>query len=321
MENILLVRTSSMGDLIHTWPALTDLARQRPGSHVSWLAEEAFTDIAALHPSIERVLPIAWRRWRKHCLSPQTWREIGELRQQLRAGRFGLVLDSQGLLKSAIPARWAQAPVAGYDRQSVREPLASYCYQYVYNVPRQLSAVERNRRLFAAAFDYPLSGQPDFGVTPPPALGCAPSTAYVVLLHATSRASKLWPAENWVTLAEQLQREYGWVAVLPWGNEQELSRAKDLAVRIPQAQVCPRINLRDAAGLLAHAAAVIGVDTGLLHLANAFRVPLIGIYTDTDPALTGVLANQYAYNLGNIGQCPSPAQVIETLQQLMAGNT
>lgn len=317
MENILLVRTSSMGDLIHTWPALTDLARQRPGVRVSWLVEEAFTDIAALHPSIVQVLPIAWRRWRKHCLSAQTWREIGALRQQMRTGQFDLVLDSQGLLKSAIPARWAKAPVSGYDRSSIREPLASRFYQQVYTVSRQLSAVERNRLLFATVFDYSLSGPPDFGVTPPPAPASAPSSAYVVLLHATSRDSKLWPEADWVALARQLYRDYGWIAVLPWGNQREQTRAQNLAAQMPQAQVSPRLSLHDAAGLLGHAAAVVGVDTGLLHLANAFKVPLVGIYTDTDPMLTGVVVNQYARNLGGIGQVPSPAQVIETLQQLM----
>lgn len=316
MEKVLLVRTSSMGDLIHTWPALSDLARQREVC-VTWLAEEAFTDIATLHPLVDEVLPIAWRRWRKHIFSVVTWSEIRALRQRMRDKQFNLTIDSQGLIKSAIPARWAGVPVSGYDQNSIREPLASRLYQRTYQVSRHLSAVERNRQLFGHIFDYQPEGKPDFGVNPPPKPDDAPQTPYIVMLHATSRDSKLWPESHWVELALQLKQKYGWIAVFPWGNSLEAERAEKLAGQISQAQVCRKLSLSEAAGLLGHAQAVVGVDTGLLHLANAFNLPLIGIYTDTDPALTGVVETGYAMNLGGIGQCPLPEQVIQTLSSLL----
>ncbi|KZE28869.1 lipopolysaccharide heptosyltransferase I [Crenobacter luteus] len=310
---ILIVRTSSMGDLIHTYPALTDLARHFPDARVSWLAEEGFARIAALHPAVETVIPIAWRRWRKSLASPATWREIGACRRALRDARFDLVVDMQGLIKSAIPARWAHAPLAGYDAESIREPLASRCYDKRYPVSRALPAIERNRQLLGRVFGYTPEGAPVFGIAAGERPAWLPAGDYAVLLHATSRASKEWPEENWVALATRLVEEKGWTAVLPWGNDAEKARAGRLAARIPGALAAPKLNLGEAAALLGHARAVVGVDTGLTHLANALDVPLVGIYTDTEPSLTGVVEGPRAVNLGGTGQCPTPQAVWDAL--------
>lgn len=310
---ILIVRTSSMGDLIHTYPALTDLARHFPDARVSWLAEEGFARIAALHPAVDAVIPIAWRRWRKSLASLATWREIGACRRTLRDARFDLVVDAQGLIKSAIPARWARAPLAGYDAASIREPLASRFYDKRYPVSRALSAIERNRQLLGRVFGYTPEGAPVFGIAAGARLGWLPAGDYAVLLHATSRASKEWPEERWVALATRLKEEKGWTAVLPWGNDAEQARAGRLAARIPGAIAAPKLNLTEAAALLGHARGVVGVDTGLTHLANALDVPLVGIYTDTEPSLTGVVEGPRAVNLGGTGQCPDVAAVWDAL--------
>lgn len=312
MQNLLLLRTSSMGDLIHTFPALSDLARARPDMQVSWLAEEAFVDIPGLHPQVVRTIPIAWRRWRKQLLQRQTWREMGKLRQALAGQQWDLVLDAQGLLKSALPGKLANGPLAGYDAASIREPLASRCYDRCYPVSRQLAAIERNRQLFAAALGYTLSGPPVFGIRAGARLDWLPATPYWVLLHATSRDSKLWPEAHWVALAHQLQQQ-GLATVIPWGNATEQQRAQRLAAAIPGAVVAPRMRLRDAAAMLGHATAVVGVDTGLTHLANALDVPLVAIYTDTDPALTGVVATARAANIGAAGVIPPVDAVLDLL--------
>lgn len=313
MMNVLIVRTSSMGDLIHTWPAITELKAHYPNIAVSWLAEDAFCDIARLHPAVTDVIPMQWRRWRRRLLLPATWRELGALRRRLRQQNWDLVLDSQGLLKSAAPARWAGGPLAGYDWNSAREPLASLFYDKKLSVSRSLSAIERNRQLFGRVFGYAPEGAPRFGVPPGERPSWMLSGRYAVLLHATSRASKEWPETYWLRLGEELSQKHDMVMVLPWGNERERARAERLAGKLPAAVVAPRMGLTEAAGLLGHASAVVGVDTGLAHLANALNVPLVAIYTDTDPRLTGVVETPWATNLGDVGQCPTVEQALDAL--------
>ncbi|QEL57188.1 lipopolysaccharide heptosyltransferase I [Chromobacterium paludis] len=314
MMNVLIVRTSSMGDLIHTWPAITELKTHYPNIRLSWLAEENFADIARLHPQVAEVLTLRWRGWRKRLLLPSTWWELLALRQKLRAARYDLVLDSQGLLKSALPARWARAPLAGLDWSSARESLASLFYDKKHTVSRRLSAIERNRLLFGLSFGYTPEGPPQFGVRPGDRPAWMLSGRYAVLLHATSRASKEWPEASWIALGSELSARHDLVTVLPWGNDKEKARAERLAARLPAAVVAPRMDLIEAAGLLGHASAVIGVDTGLVHLANALNVPVAAIYTDTDPQQTGVVETPWATNLGNIGQCPSVGEVMAALR-------
>ena len=313
MMNVLIVRTSSMGDLIHTWPAVTDLVAHYSNVELSWLAEEAFADIAALHPAVGEVIPIAWRRWRKALLAKQSWQQMAAMREALRARPWDCVIDSQGLLKSALPAKLAGGPLAGYDSHSIREPLASRFYDKQVSVSRELSAIERNRRLFAGVFGYAVEGPPRFGVGQGERPSWLPDGPYAVLLHATSKASKEWPEQHWVDLGARLAAE-GLVCVLPWGNAQEAERAARLQAAIEGAVLAPRMRLREAAGLIGHAAAVVGVDTGLTHLANAQDVPLVAIYTDTDPALTGVVETARACNVGRAGVCPEVDEVYALLQ-------
>lgn len=313
MMNVLIVRTSSMGDLIHTWPAVTELVMHYPNLKISWLAEESFADIAALHPAVHQVIPLAWRRWRRKLFSRETWKEIKALRTCLRAQHWDLVIDSQGLLKSALPARLSGGPLAGYSWNSIREPLASLFYNKRYVVSREQSAIERNRQLFAKVFGYQVIGQPRFGIQCAERLPWLPPQDYAVLLHATSRSSKEWPEASWIELANRLFDEHRLISVLPWGSAQEQERAQRLATAIPSACVAPRLALSQAASLLGRASAVIGVDTGLTHLANALDVPLVAIYTDTDPQKTGVVETPFAVNVGGIGQLPSVEKILDAL--------
>ena len=318
--NTLLVRLSSMGDLIHTLPAITDLARHRPDVQLDWLCEAAFADIARLHPFIRRVHEMRWRYWRKHLFQAATRQDIRRLQRSLKAAQYDRVLDSQGLIKSALFANFATAPVHGLDKHSAREPLAALFYQHRYPVAKDQPAVERNRQLFAQAFGYTPQGTPDFGIAiPAEAAGSLKDLPprYHVALHATSRDSKLWASENWLALLTQLHASDSLPVLLPWGNEAERARAQAIAAQLPFAQACPPLTLLQAAHLLAHAQAIIGVDTGLLHLANAANRPTIGIYTDSNPAKTGVQESPWAVNLGGIGQPPSVDEVFNALQRCL----
>ena len=316
---ILLVRLSSMGDLVHTLPAVSDLARHCPDIELHWLCEAAFADVARLHPFVRRVEMMQWRKWRKHLFQAAVRREIGSLKTVLRAEGYDAVLDSQGLLKSALFARFAAAPVRGLDWHSAREPAASLFYGTTFAVEKNKDAVWRNRTLFAQAFGYCFEGAPDFGIAVPEAgsgsLKHVLPPQYRVALHAASRDSKLWPEGNWISLLSRLYAADGLPVLLPWGSEAERGRAERLAKSLPAAQVCPRLTLAEAAEMMRHTKSVIGVDTGLLHLANAANRPLVGIYTASDPAKTGVQQNAWSRSIGGIGEMPDVETVYRTLAQ------
>ena len=318
MPDILLVRMSSMGDLIHTYPALTDLQQHFPDTRIDWVAEEAFAELPPLHPLVRRALPVAWRRWRKSLWRSDVRREIVAFYGQLRAQRYDLVIDSQGLLKSGLVTALAHGLKGGYDRHSAREGLAAFCYDKTYAVPRGLLAVERNRQLFARIFGYTLTEPVVFGLQPRASRPAwLHSQRYAVLLHATSRSDKEWPVEQWLVLGRALQQR-GLELVLPWGNAGERQRSLALAEQLRDqsktALVPPAtLSLAAAAIMLQQAVCTVGVDTGLTHLANAVDCPLVAIYTATDPGLTGVSSGPRACNLGGIGQLPTASAVLERL--------
>ncbi|OHC67208.1 MAG: lipopolysaccharide heptosyltransferase I [Rhodocyclales bacterium GWA2_65_20] len=319
---ILLVKTSSLGDVVHNLPVASDLARRFPDAAIDWVVEESFADLPRLHPAIARVLPVAVRRWRRRLLSRATWTQIGAARDALREHAYDLVLDTQGLLKSGLIA--AQARLApggrrcGYDRDSAREAVAARFYDAGFAIPRQLHAVERNRRLAAAASGHALDMTLDYGIAARPlAAGWLPHRDYAVLLTATSRADKLWPDPDWQALGMALIAT-GLTCVLPGGSGEERQRAARLATTLGRAVATPPLGLADMAGLLAGAQLVVGVDTGLVHLAAALGRPTLALFCASDPALTGVHAGPQAINLGKRGTAPTAGAVVAAALELIA---
>ncbi len=316
---ILLVKTSSLGDVIHNLPVAADIARALPGAEIDWCVEESFADIPRLSPVIQGIIPVAVRRWRKSLLAGSTWHEIGELRRRLQGQAYDAVLDTQGLLKSALIARQAAGRHLGYAADSAREPLAARFYDARYSVDRSLHAVVRNRQLAAAALGYPLATPLDYGITPPTVeAGWLPAGRTAVLLTATSRDDKLWPENYWIALGQELVKR-GLTPVLPAGNAVERARAARLAAAVPGAVAAPPLSIRDLAGVIGRATIAIGVDTGLAHLATALRIPTIALYTATDPALTGVLGAGFFRNLGGIGLTPSVGEVLSVADAALHG--
>lgn len=298
-----------MGDVIHCLPAVTDMQRRFADLQLDWVVEENFAAIPRLHPSVGNVIPVAIRRWRKNLLDRQVHREFAGFRQQLNQNAYDLVLDAQGLLKSAWIGALVAAPSSGYDRHSIREPLASWFYRHRFPVARNLHAVTRNRQLAAAALAYPLDMPLDYGLQIQPAVfDWLTAERYLVALHATSRSDKEWPEPAWIELGCRLARQ-SVAMVLTWGNPVEQQRAHRLAEAIPGAIVAPRLDLADAAGLLAGAALVVGVDTGLTHMAAAVGTPVIALYCASEPGLTGVLGSGFHVNLGG-NHTPPPIDVV-----------
>lgn len=314
---ILFVKLSSLGDVIHNLPAVSDVHAQRPDLEIGWAVEEPYAKLVALHPGVRYVVPIGLRHLRRNPFSIGAWRTVrGGLRGVSRGG-WCQVIDTQGLVKSAFIARRAHAPIFGHDRRSAREPAAARLYDVKLNVPRQLHAVERNRLLAAQVFGYAIESPASYGlvapVSPP---AWVPPRQYVVLLHAASRADKRWPDERWIALGRLLEG-VGYAAVLPGGSDAERAAAARIAAAIPGALAAPGMNLAEAAALLAHASHVVGVDTGLTHLAVALERPTVGIYCATRPELTG-LHGARATSLGGPGAAPSVEQVAAALESASA---
>src|ERR1044071_8127815 len=199
MVRILFVKTSSLGDVVHNCPAVSDAARAMPGVEIDWVVEEPFAQVAKMHASVRRVITVAVRRWRTALWNPAVWGEIGDVRRAIAAERYDAVIDTQSLLKSALIASWAHGPRHGLDSASAREPFAARFYDQRYAVPRELHAVERNRRLAAAALGYSVPATLDYGLRAAPADGGA-----CVFLTMTSRDDKLWPEERWIELGRAL---------------------------------------------------------------------------------------------------------------------
>jgi len=229
---IALIKTSSMGDVIHALPVVTDILAARPGTRIDWVVEESFAELPRLHPGVGEVIPVSIRRWRRSLWKSTTRDEIRAVRARLRAGGYDLALDLQGLVKSAVVARWTGAPVAGFSRASARESLAAFGYAHRYDVAADLHAIERLRALAAQALGYRVEGGPRFDLSAPALeLAWRPSRRYAVFLHATSRAEKQWPPERWVSLGRALLAR-GVSVVLPWGGPAEQAAAQELADRI-----------------------------------------------------------------------------------------
>ncbi|RKQ40523.1 lipopolysaccharide heptosyltransferase RfaC [Enterobacter sp. R1(2018)] len=286
---VLIVKTSSMGDVLHTLPALTDATKAIPGIRFDWAVEEGFAQIPTWHPAVDKVFPVAIRRWRKNWFSAPVKAERKAFYQSLRAAQYDAVIDAQGLIKSAaLVTRKARGVKHGMDWHSAREPLASLFYNKKHAIAKQQHAVERTRELFAKSIGYEKPAQQGDYAIAPHFLAGAPADAnkYVVFLHATTRDEKHWPESNWRDLI-QLMHKTGLRIKLPWGAEHERERATRLAEGFDYVEVLPRLSLEQVAKQLAGALAVVSVDTGLSHLTAALNRPNITLYGPTDPGLIG----------------------------------
>lgn len=285
--HVLIIKTSSLGDVVHTLPALTDAAAHFPTIRFDWVVEEGFSQVPGWHARVNRVFPVALRRWRKHPLQARRSGEWDEFKREIGAVKYDAVIDAQGLLKSAWLCRYAQGERYGLDKFSAREPLASRFYHHKISVPKGQHAVERIRQLFASALGYRVPEtlgeyQIDRSRLPKNPF----SGGYLLFCHGTTWATKHWPEEYWLELTEQLACS-GLRVRLPWGNETERLRAEKIAAVGAHVEVLPRSSLSELASIIADARAVVSVDTGLAHLTAALAIPNITLYGPTDPKLVG----------------------------------
>lgn len=314
MKRVLIVKTSSMGDLIHTLPALNDAVKIYPHMVFDWVVEESFLDIPKWNSHVDKIITIALRRWRKKPLKYLFSREWVQAVKELREQPYDVIVDAQGLLKSAFSSLLAKGPRWGYDWYSIKENAASLFYHHKAQVSKQMHAVERIRTLFALALNYNKpSSAVEYGITLPHIENLIYPEPSIVLFHGTSRSDKLWPINNWIRLAK-LCNDYGYHLLLPWGNEQEKTQAKLISQDSLSSQILPAHSLTELAFIIQHTKGVVAVDTGLGHLTAALGVPAVSLYGPTNPQLVGTLGH-YQYH-GNLYQ-DSPTRVFEKLLELM----
>jgi lipopolysaccharide heptosyltransferase I len=318
MSDVLFIKTSSLGDVIHHMPALTEARARRPADRFAWVVEEAFAPLLRLHPAVDEVIPVAARRWRGFSLlAPSTWLEIVDFRRRLRSREYAEVIDTQGLFfKSAMIARGARGRRHGYDARSIKETTAASLYDVRHRVEKNQHAIARNRMLTGLALGYAPQGEPDYGLDAARLAATAPAVRYGVLFHATAKPGKEWPVEHWRSLVTELARDFD--VVLPWGTEAEQARAHRIASGIARARIPDRRPLDDMARLIAGASFVVGVDTGLMHLAAALGVPLVAIFVDSEPGLTGPVGRGAIKVLGAKGSPPRVADVTGAVRQIIS---
>jgi heptosyltransferase-1 len=319
MAEILFIKTSSLGDVVHHMPAITDARRHLPDARLAWVVEEDYAPLARLHPAVDDVIPVATRRWRRSPFAPATWREIGRFRDVLRTRSFAAAIDTQGLLRSALIAGAVRGIRHGYDRASIREPLACPFYDIRHRVEWRAHAIPRNRALCGLALGYEAKQPLDYGLDRAAIAGKAVAKPYALLIHGTAQARKLWAEPHWVEVARRV-RDRGLDVVLPWGSAVERARSEAIAAAAglgAAGHVPDRRPLDAVAATIAGASFAIGVDTGLVHIAAALGVPLVAIFVDSEPGLTGPMGGGPIAVVGGRGASPGPADVLKALDRVI----
>lgn len=284
---VLLIKTSSMGDIIHTLPALTDAGKAISGIQFDWVVEDSFAEIPHWHHLVDKVIPVALRRWRKGIFSRETRAEWRQLRKRFNEHEYDLILDAQGLAKSAFLTFFTKGVRAGLDFSSAREPLASFAYKRKCKVNFYQHAIIRMRSLFSQALDYELpTTAPDFGLDRNRFQQQGNEENYLVFLHGTTWTTKQYPEEYWISLAN-LAGQSGYRVKISGGSMEEVKRAERIARQSTFVDVLPRLDISSMAKLLSDAKAVVAVDTGFGHLAAALDVPIVSLYGPTNPEYTG----------------------------------
>ena len=316
-KKILIVRSSSLGDLIFVLPAISDIAKHCPEVMIDWVVEESFAEIPAWHPAVHQVIPISHRRWRKHWWSRETRRERAAFRKKLRQTHYDMVLDMQGLMKSVWVVRQAIGERHGLDWKSARERLASLFYHQRHRVDFWQPAVTRQRELAALALGYQYEGAPDFGLQA--FTEGVEIQNYAVVMPSASRDDKLWPEEDWHAALDLLV-EHGLELRVLAGNDKEAARAAELVKHYPKVTLLTALPLKEVAHQLAAARLMIGLDSGLTHLSAALGRPTIGIYCASTPVRTPLTGAGMTASLGDRGVPPSREVVLLKLKQALGAS-
>jgi len=324
---ILLVKMSSMGDIIHNMPLVHDIKQHYPEAIIDWGVEEAFVELARLNPLVNQVIPVGMRRWKKVLFSKNTWLEFFKFKKNLQQFHYDAILDTQGLIKSAFIAKLARGASFGQDTNTAREGLAGYLVHHPLDIPRNLHAIARNRLIGALALNYAVDDNNihydmQFNAEVDPHLAALLPDNCIMLFHSSARDAKHWPNEHWIALGQNLNAQ-GYALALPWGSVPEKLRAETIANSLKNALVLPKLSIIQLASLMRHTQACIGLDTGLTHIAVALNIPTLAIFTDTYLWQAGAAPSPQgcAITIGGKPALPSAVDCISALNRLMASKT
>lgn len=298
---VLIIKLTSMGDLMHAFPAITDAVDRVPNITFDWVVDEGFAEVPQWHPAVDQVITTAHRRWKKNFSSAWKNSEFSAFHQRLNRDDYDVIIDLQSNLKSALVSWLRKGVVHSYDKNTCREKPAYWAYQKQYNIPLKQHAIERQREIFSRIFSYERpSTVPNYGVDlsayPLPDFSASSSAElpellpehYVVCVHNASWPTKLWPLDYWTQLIQKIS-DKGYTAVLPCGSQEEYERAQAIAKAHVNAIALPKMALNNMAAILSHAKAAVCSDTGLAHMAAVAATPAITLYAVTDTLLIGTV--------------------------------
>lgn len=321
---ILLVRVSSLGDVLHNLPMVADILRHHPGATIDWVVEEGYVSLVRLNPHVRKIIPFALRRWRKGLVKAANRAEIKGFFRTLREEEYDVVFDTQGLLKTGIVMGAARVRPGGRkvglangSEGSGYEGISRVFHTDSIPLDPRTHAVARGRLVAGAALGYAVDTPPDFGLPAPQAStrpDWLPREDYAVFFHGTARDAKKWAPANWIATGRALAPM---PVLLPWGSEKERLEAETLAAGLPNARVLPKLSMMDAVTLAQQAALAVGVDTGLTHIAAAFYRPTVEIYADSPKWKTEGNWSPRIVNLGDKGAPPSVDEVITAARRLL----
>jgi heptosyltransferase-1 len=321
---ILIVRVSSLGDVLHNMPMVSDIRRHLPQAQIDWVVEEAFCGLVALHRGVDNVIPFALRRWRHRLGDAETREEIKAFCRRLRRETYDVVIDSQGLLKTGVVMRLARLAPGGR-RVGLGNGIEGAGYEGLSRIfhtesvisPSRIHAVARARRVGARTFGYKVETPADFMLeVPDVATPWRPERPYAVFFHGTSQASKLWPQQSWVIVGHALAQR-GLPVLLAWGSAEEERAARQLEAAIPNAVVLPKLSMMEAVALAQGAALAVGLDTGLTHIAAAYYRPTVEIFCDSPRFKAEGNWSPGIVNLGDEGEPPVVAEVLAGIDRLL----
>ena len=334
---ILLVKLSSLGDVLHNLPIVWDLRARLPNAQIDWVVEEGYVHL--LEPllsrdgfrGIDRIIHFSLRRWKRNLFSLATWKEFFAFKETLQSTTYDILIETQGLLKSAIVCSLANqssacvvAGLANATEFSGYEPLARSFYNQSVQVPIQCHAVDRSRWVMSSALDWPLlerSNLPQF--YPQEFLASIPKTSveglkspYVLCFHSTAREAKRWANELWIVLGKEFAAR-GYQVVFPWGSPAEKAISISLAENITGALVPSAFSIQEAFSVIIESALTVGVDTGLTHLAAVLNKPTVEIYCDSPRWKTEGYWSDQIYNVGDLQKPPSVQEVLDASLKLL----
>jgi len=322
MIKILIIRLSSIGDIIHTFPMVFDIKNNVKNCTIDWLVDESFIDIVKLNCNVDNVIGIPIRKLKTNKFNIVS--SVMNWRKSIKSVEYDYIIDSQGLIKSALVSKFFRGDVYGFDKNSIREKLACIFYKFKISVNNTL-AINKNRQLSAAIFNYNIDdSKVDFGLTKCTNLAKDKlfTKDYIVIFHSSSKKNKHYDIENWLTIIQHVVDRYNMMVILPYGNSTE--KIESLKMKNSLANYANMIivpeevySFSQLASLIYNASFILGVDTGLVHLANAFNKNTIAIYIATDPTKTGIFAAENAKNIGNIGNVPCTDEVIQCFDNII----